>query len=49
MQTCARGFTPGQKHWGKSGLGHWAFGPPDCYAVVGRGPAFSKTLKNLDL
>ena len=49
MQTCVRGFTPGQKNWGKSGLGHWAFGPPGCWAVAGRGPAFSKTSEILDL
>ena len=49
MQTCARGFIPGQKNCGKSGLGHWAFGPPGCWAVVGRGPDFSKTPEILDL
>jgi len=49
MQTCARGFIPGQKNCGKSGLGHWAFGPLGCWAVVGRGPDFSKTPEILDL
>ena len=37
----ARGFTVGQKTMENQ---DWATGPPGRWAVVGRGPVFSKTL-----